>query len=265
MTPCETPLAGKRVVLACSEMKSAALASGLELLGAELLVFPVISLREIADKSALDVALGQLDDYSWIIFTSAYAVRLFLRRMAERGITPDGCRNCRICAIGPATAAALESSGLPVSLMPADFVAEGILTALAQRLGGLSGLKGLRILLPRARDARDVIPKTLAGIGARVDMVPCYENALPQVDGDRVQALVQASPNLLVFTSSSTVRNFAAILGGEHRKVLLSATVAALGPITARTVASFGKDAEIVPGKSTVPALLDAIRLYYRG
>ena len=265
MPNAQTPLTGKMALLACSEMKSESLISGLAALGAEVLVFPVISIREIADKSALDTALDNLDEYAWIIFTSAYGVRFFLNRMDERGIALERCNRRQVCAVGPATAAVLESRGVRVSLVPGNFVAEGIVAALQERQAGLSGLRGMRILLPRARQARDLLPDALGSIGAQVDMVACYENILPEMDRDQVQVVLRRPPDLLVFTSSSTVRNFITILGRKGaREVLSQSTVAALGPITARTLATNGKEAEIRPGENTVPSLLDAIGRYFQ-
>jgi uroporphyrinogen III methyltransferase/synthase len=167
--------------------------------------------------------------------------------------------------VGPATAAALETAGVSVSLVPREFVAEGILSALEERCGGLRGLAGLRILLPRAKEARDLLPRALEAAGARVDVAPCYENTLPEIDAKQVQSVLACTPDLLVFTSSSTINNFVALLGSESgRKMLSDATVAALGPITARTLASLGKQAEILPRENTIPSLLDGIRLYYQ-
>jgi uroporphyrinogen III methyltransferase/synthase len=123
----------------------------------------------------------------------------------------------------------------------------------------------MRILLPRARHARDLLPDALERIGARVDMVACYENILPEIDRDQVQAVLRRPPDLLVFTSASTVRNFITMLGSEGaREVLRQSTVAALGPITAHTLAAYGKQAEIRPGANTIPSLLDAIRRYFQ-
>lgn len=260
----QLPLTHRTVLVACSEAKSEALSTGLKSLGAEVLIFPVISIRGIADTRALDAALDDLGEYSWIIFTSTYGVHYFLTRMEERNIARDRCRRVQVCAVGPATAAALKAAGVSVSLVPREFVAEGILSAFEERCGGLRRLAGLRILLPRAKEARDLLPRALETVGARVDVAPCYENTLPDIDADRARSVLTCTPDLLVFTSSSTVNNFVALLGGESgRKMLSHATVAALGPIAARTLASFGKQAEILPRENTIPFLLDAIRLYY--
>lgn len=259
------PLARTAVLIACSELKSESLAAGLRALGAEVLVLPVISIRGTADKRALDAALDELNEYAWIIFTSAYGVRFFLNRIEERSIPRDRCKGLQICAVGPATAAALEASGIAVALVPKEYVAEGILAALAEKHGGLQGLAGSRVLMPRAREARDLLPRSLEAAGARVDVVACYENSLPQIDRKTLQSVVTHPPQLLVFTSSSAVYNFISLLGSEDAgRVLGRAAAAALGPITAGALASFGKEAEIVPRENTIASLLDAIRLYYQ-
>jgi len=264
MPQASMPLAGKNVVIACSESKSEALASGLRALGAEVRVFTVLSIRETSDQGALDAALDHLHEYAWIVFTSTHGVHFFLRRMEDRGIPRCLGRDLQVCAVGPATAAALEVAGIPVSLVPKQFLAEGILRSLAEKYGSLSALAGLRILLPRAMEARDLIPRILEAAGARVDVAPCYENVLPEIDSKQVQDFLACTPDLLVFTSSSAVNNFVTLIGStEGQEVLSHATVAALGTVTERTLAAFGKQAEILPRESTIAVLLEAIRGYY--
>jgi uroporphyrinogen III methyltransferase/synthase len=264
MSKIPTPLAHKTAMIACSEQKAGTLAAGLEALGAEVIVFPVIRIQEIADKSGLDAAIDRLDGYSWIIFTSVYGVHFFVKRMEERGTSKDRCCKLKICAVGPATAAALEISGLKVSLVPRDHVAAGILAALAEEVGGNQNLDGLRILIPRAREARELLPAALEKAGAFVNVVPCYENTAPALDRDFVRYLLRRAPELLLFTSSSAVDHFVTLVGSQEAKNLLTgATLAALGPIAASTLATYGKQAEIVPHENTIPSLLSAIRTYY--
>ncbi len=258
-------LTGKKAVVACSEMKSEALASGLKELGAEVTILPVILMREIGDMTALDAALNVLPEYSWIIFTSAYGVRFFLRRLATLNLHLDLVHGPQICAVGPATASLLEASGVRVTLVPREFLAEGILDALAERHGGLHNLAGRRILLPRARESRELLPRVLEAAGVRVDAIPCYENVLPDIEPSLIQAVIRNPPDLLVFTSSSTVRNFLALLGeDEGTKILAAARVATLGPVTAGELDQRGKRAEIVPDENTIPSLLAAIQNFYQ-
>ena len=119
------PLENKIVVLTASELKSGRLAAGLARLGARVVEFPTLEIQEISDPGAIDAALDVLDEYDWIIFTSSYGAHYFLRRLTQRGISLERLCHPRVCAVGPATAAALTEAGIQVHLIPDDFVAEG--------------------------------------------------------------------------------------------------------------------------------------------
>jgi len=258
-------LENKIVVLTTSELKSGRLSAGLARLGARVLEFPTIEIREISDPGPVDSSLDIVDTYDWIIFTSSYGVHYFLLRLTRRGISMERLRQPKICAVGPATAATLAEAGIQVHLIPDDFVAEGILRALGKFHGGLEHLAGRRILIPRAKEGREVLPRELESAGARVDVVACYENVLPKVEESTIAALLKRVPDLIIFTSSSTVSNFVKLTGGpEGIRVLGTATVAVLGPITATTVESFGKQPEIRARENTSESLLEAIAEYYR-
>ena len=259
--PANLPLANKRVLVACSDRKSDALVAGLTARGAEVLPVEVIKIREIADRSAINSALLRLELYDWVIFTSSYGVLFFSKYLNEHGTVHS---LPRVCAVGPATAATARERGFDVALVPEDFVAEGILRALVLRQGGVNGLAGMRVLLPRAKEARDVLPQELTAAGALVDVAPCYETVPGEIDDDTSHLIRERRIDLLVFTSSSTVKNFFMLLGEEQgRDILNRAAVAALGPVTARTVESFGKKCDIVPAENTIPSLIDAIHNYY--
>jgi uroporphyrinogen III methyltransferase/synthase len=260
-SPANLPLADKSVLVACSARKSDALVVGLTALGAQVLAAEVIKIREIADRSAINSALSQLESYDWLVFASSYAVLFFAKYLNERGAVPT---LPRVCAVGPATAATARECGFDVALVPEDFVAEGILRALALRQGGIQGLAGLRILLPRAREARDVLSRDLTAAGAHVDVVSCYENVPGEIDEKALRLMRERRIDLLVFTSSSTVKSFLTLAGEEFgRTILERAAVAALGPVTARTIESFGKKCDIVPAENTIPSLIEAIHNYY--
>lgn len=260
--PASMPLINRRVLVACSPQKLEALVAGLTSMGAEVQSLPVIKIREISDRKAVNSSLAQLETYSWIVFTSSHGVLFFSRYLNELGAVPG---RPRVCAVGPATATTARRCGFEVSLVPEDFVAEGIVHALALQQGGIDGLAGRRILLPRAKEARDILPRELSAAGAIVDVVPCYETVPGEIDDEALHLIRERKPDLLVFTASSTVRNFVTLLdqNDEGRKILNSASVAALGPVTAQTVESFGKKCNIVPVENTIPSLLEAIRKHY--
>jgi len=258
------PLKNLTILVACSASKMVELAAGLQAMGGSVLPFPVIEAQEIEDKGLLDRALGSLNEYAWIIFTSVHGVRFFMLRLNERVADAETHILPKLCAVGPATAAALKEYGCEAALVPERYLAEGILEALDKYHGGIRNLAGSRVLLPRAREAREVLPETLSAAGIRVDIVPCYQTVRAQMDDAALQRVRDAKLDLMVFTSSSTIKNWIEIFGRELGTLRMAqSTVAVLGPVTAATAELFGKKAEIVPNRNTVAALIEAIQQYY--
>jgi uroporphyrinogen III methyltransferase / synthase len=266
LSPSESfkPLQNLTILVACSAKKMVELADGLRAMGGVVLPFPAIDARAIEDAHLLDRSLASLKEYAWIVFTSAYGVRFFMQRLNERAIDTDRRSMPKLCAIGPATAAELKEFGYEAALIPEQFQAEGVLDALGKYHGGILNLAGKRLLLPRAQEARELLPQALSAAGVQVDVVPCYKTVRAQIDGEILLQLRDKKPDLIVFTSSSTIRNLVEILGQQEGvKLLLQSTVAVIGPVTGHTSESFGKSAEIVPKENTVKSLLKAIRSYY--
>ncbi len=260
----DKPLKNKRVLIAASPQTSERLQESLKSLGARLIPFQGVDVRKIQDREALARALGAPDVYAWLIFTSSYGVRFFLELLDDLGLPKQRLAASRICAVGPATARTASDNGLRVDLIPDDYVAEGILRALSEREGGLASLANRRILLPRAREARDLLPRELRAAGINVTILPCYETFRADVDAAAMHRLIENPPDLLVFTSTSNVTHFMAAVGHENGiKLLRNATVAVLGPVIAKTVASLGKDPEIRPDQNTAASLILAIQRYF--
>jgi uroporphyrinogen III methyltransferase / synthase len=258
------PLQDLTILVACSVKKMAEFVSGLHAMGATVLPFPVIEAKAIDDTKLLDRSLESLSEYDWILFTSAYGVRFFMQRLNERAVDGISRTMPRLCAIGPATAAELKEFGYDASLIAERFLAEGVLDALTKYHGGIQNMAGKRILLPRALKARELLPTALAEAGAQVDVIPCYQTVQGQIDPDVLLRLKNKDPDLIVFTSSSTISYLFETLGLEVGKRLLShSTVAVLGPVIANTAKSYGKSPEIIPSESTAAALIEAIGRYY--
>jgi len=250
------------ILVACSAKKASKLAAQLEIMGADVLAFPVIEVQELEDKRLLDRAISFLHKYDWIIFTSAHGVDFFMKRLGESGHANQSMPS--ICAVGPATAASVKQYGLKTALLPSQYVAEGVFQALVDYHGGIRHMAGLKILLPRAAKARELLPEALAEAGVLIDTVPCYQTVRAKTDPEAMQKLHEKRPDLLVFTSSSTINNLVDILGADAgHKLLMESTVAVIGPITAETAEAHGKSADIIPRENTISSLLEAIRDYY--
>jgi uroporphyrinogen III methyltransferase/synthase len=255
------PLFGKRIVVTRSRGQASVFAEMLIDRGATTIEFPTIDVVPPASWDELDSAIETIEQYNWIIFTSANAVRFFMERLRGLGKDLRALKGVNLCTVGPKTAEALEAWGLRADLVPAEFKAEGVLAA----LGGLK-VKGQKFLIPRAKVARELIPVKLAELGADVTVATAYENVKPVADLDRVKKLLEEKKiSVVTFTSSSTVHNFVEILGQKEYKTLLAGvTVACIGPVTAKTAEEYGMHTDIMPKDYTIPAFVDAMVDFFK-
>jgi uroporphyrinogen III methyltransferase/synthase len=245
------PLFGQRIVVTRAREQGEPLIASLTALGADAVALPSIEIRPAPDYSALDAAISDLDAYDWLVFTSANGVRFFLERL-DRSQRDLRSLRARICAIGPATRAAVEALHLKVDLMGEEYVAEGLLKALAAH-----DVTGTRILLPRAAVARDLAPAELRARGARVDVVEAYRTVAPgDAAGEVSRVFSGRRPDWITFTSSSTVTNFVKIAGGE---ALRGVKVASIGPVTTATALKLGIEIAVEAREYTVSGLVEAI------
>ncbi len=230
--------------------------------GAEAVEAPTIKIVPPIEWAPVDHAISAIGTYTWIIFTSVNGVDRFMTRLWAKGLDSRCLAGRRLCCIGPRTAQELEKFGVKADLIPADYQAEGVLESLVQQ-----DLKEVRFLIPRAEVAREILPEELRAHGAHVDVVPVYRTVTPtQDDAEWRQQLMDHRIHVVTFTSSSTVKNFMAMLGGIDtvRPLLQSVTVACIGPITARTAAEYGLTVSIMPKENTIHALVDAIARHFQ-
>jgi uroporphyrinogen III methyltransferase/synthase len=251
------PLFGKRIVVTRAKGQAEALSVRLRSLGADVVELPTIQIRPAADYAPLDQAIASLSCYDWLIFTSANGVRFFLERLDKSGTDLRSLR-ARICAIGPATRAAVEALHLKVDLMGKEYVAEGLVEAFAGH-----DLVGKRVLLPRAAVARDLVPVGLTRRGAVVEVVEAYRTVIPEEAGQRARDLFSANgkPHCITFTSSSTVQNFVAVAGADR---LAEVKVASIGPITSNTARGVGIEVAVEAHPFTIDGLVHAILSLFR-
>ena len=252
------PLFGKRIVVTRSREQASDLSSRLSELGAEVIEFPVIKpVAMPADKEFL----CNLPSYDWVIFTSVNGVKFFVEQLREVGRDVRALGNAKIAGIGPATAEALESAGLKVDFHPSQFVAEKVLEEFPENPAGM------RILIPRAKQAREVLPKGLREKGATVDVYHVYET-LPEAEGaEELKARLTAGEvDVVCFTSSSTVQNFMAAVGaGGELPPNAGITFASIGPITTKTAEEAGIKVQVEAAEHTIPGLVDSLCRYFEG
>jgi uroporphyrinogen-III synthase len=255
-------LSGRTVVVTRPAAQAAALAKPLEALGATVIVAPLIEIVPVPLNDELRAAIADLSRYDLVIFTSANAVEEFTARVdevggageREGGVVAATFALTTIAAIGPHTRAALEQRGLHCALMPDAYVAEGLLATLAERG---TPVAGSRILIPRAREAREVLPEELRAQGAAVDVVTVYDT-LP-VSALPVPADALSGADFITFTSSSAVQSLAALFGGDLAARLAAAKHCSIGPATSATLREYGLPVAVEAHTHTAAGLVAAI------
>ena len=225
-------------------------------LGARVIEIPFIEIRKPQSFAPMDEALKSLKNYDWLILTSANGVEAMWNRLRRLRITRRQLKHLQIAAIGPATKKAIVKHGLKVKMVPEEYVAESVVKGLKDKVNGK------RVLLVRAKVARDVIPDSLRAAGAQVDVVEAYETVVPEKSKMRLRAIMKKKeerPHVVTFTSSSTVRNFVELLGRSQAKGLKNIQFASIGPVTSATLKELGLPVSLEAREFTMGGLIRAI------
>lgn len=251
----QRPLLGKGVVVTRAREQASDSASLLAEHGADVIQFPTITITPLDDYSLVRNTIKGLKEYHWVVFTSVNGVRYFWRELEGLGLDSRALGGRKIAAIGPATADALRAKGIAPDFIPEKFVAESI----AEGMTAL-GMEKARVLLPRARVARDVLPEALARAGARVDVLPVYETQPSSARKDEVlEGLASGRIHCVTFGSSSTVGNFLSLIPADTLKQYPDVRLACIGPVTAKTLEAAGLTCHIQPQDYTIPGLVNEL------
>lgn len=255
------PLLGKRIVVTRAREQASDLVRQLSDLGAECLEYPTIKIVPAEDLKPMDRAIGDLGAYDWIVFTSVNGVQFFFDRLFGSNLDVRALTHLRTAAIGPATANRLFKFGLKSDIIPETFRAESVVEAFRKE-----NMNGQRILLPRAAEARSVLPDELRKMGADVHDVTAYHTEQVTENTDTlVRQLEDKSIDLITFTSSSTVKNFKRLLPSDRFDHLIDGIpIASIGPITTDTASELGFKVDTTAESYTIPGLCEAILKYYR-
>jgi uroporphyrinogen III methyltransferase/synthase len=255
----QSHLAGKRIAITRARAQASVLREELEERGATVVEIPTIEIRDPASWEALDRAIEQLENFDVLLLTSVNGAKRFLSRLASGGRNTCALRHLEIGAIGPATAAVLTEAGAKVSFVPREYRAEGLLAVLAGR-----DLQGKRFLIPRAKVARDLVPRVLRERGAQVEVVEAYETVVPDLSSAELKNLFSPRPDMITFTSSSTASHLAQLLGpAKIGELLTGISLASIGPITSETLRALGLRVAVEASESTIHGLVRAIAEYF--
>src|SRR5579884_3471371 len=225
-------------------------------MGADVIEIPTIEIKPPKSYKALDAALEKIVHYDWLILTSVNGVEALFARLGKLKISAEKLKHLQVAAIGPATKREIEAQGLQVAVTPEKYVAESVVEALRGQT------EGKRVLLVRAKVARDVLPTELKKAGARVDIAEAYETHVPKdakAKLNRLFANNTTRPDIVTFTSSSTATNFLDLLEKDHYPALREIQLASIGPVTSGTLTQAGFRPNIEAREYTMQGLSQAI------
>jgi len=250
------PLWGKRVVITRPLPQAISFAEKIASCGGEPVLFPTVSIIKEENLQPLHHAFTNISSYDWVVFTSTNAVDIFFAERAACGLDIRALHGIRFATIGPETRQHVEATGCMVDVMPETYSAEGLLEALRSHLR-----PGQKVLMPRAANARNVLPEGLQKFGAHVHELPLYRTALPQHrDTAVVQDIQNGAVDILTFTSPSCVRNFITLIGSDlAMRIAAQACVAVIGPVTAAAARAGNLPVSIEAPQYTTDGLLAAI------
>ena len=257
------PLFGLRIIVTRAATQAGGLGELLEEAGAEVVQVPTIEIQPVDDYSAIDEAIEKLAakadnvGFDWTIFTSANSVRFFIQRLQHLGHDVRVLAKTKIAAVGSSTAARLATNNLTPDMVPLDFRAEGLIANLEKQ-----GVRGKKILIPRALEAREILPKSLTDLGAEVSIATLYKNVPARPPLDKIiKRLKEGAIDIITFTSGSTVKNFMSLMSeaGCEPDLLTKPKIAVIGPVTAEAATKMGLKTDIMPKSSTIPDLVAQI------
>ena len=257
-----TGLAGKRIVITRAAAQSEALVRELIVRGAIPVVLPLVSFAEPEDSAPLDAAIAEIQQFDWMMLTSAQAVRAVIKRGEELKISLNHAENkLQIACVGPATAEAARRAGLRV-----EYVAETHTgAALAEELG--KRLKGAKVFLPRSDRANPDLPPALKRHGALVTEVIAYRTLRPTaIDERNLRLVADGAADAVLFFSPSAVQHFAELFGGQQLRALQDKlAITAVGPVTANALREAGVQRTVLAGDTTATAVVEALEKHFAG
>jgi len=246
----QKPLFGKAIAITRAAQQSKEFGEILAEKGARVLYMPTIEIIPLEPNKKLRKAIDNISAYNALIFTSVNSVSVFFNSLMETGKDTRALRDIKIIPIGPATASLLEMKGISADFIPNNYTSEGIIEIL-QKLK----LKENRFLLPRAERGRDVLTEFIKKHGGKCDVIPVYKTIVPKQN-----VFPSEKPDVVTFTSSSTVDNFITIYG---KQILKKTLIASIGPITSATLRKHKIPVHIEAAQYDISGLIEAIETYF--
>lgn len=231
----------------------------IEAQGGTTIRFPVIEILGPRDPQALLTAIDRLDEYDIAIFVSANAVSGTLPLIQDRRDWPAHVKRV---AIGRGSARMLERFGLPAHLLPEHtFNSESLLD-----LPQMQAVAGLRIIIFRGENGRELLADTLRERGAQVTYVAAYRRSAPQVDpGGLLQHWQQGEIQIVVITSNEGLQNLFDIVGELGQQWLYDTPLIVVSRRTQRRARELGfSHTPLLAGEASDEAIVEALITWHQ-
>ncbi len=255
-----SPLAGKRVVITRSATQSEAIAKELSARRAIPVMLPLVAFADPEDFAPLDSAIAQMEQFDWIIFTSAQAVRAVMKRSSElmKPLIQAGSK-AQVASVGPVSAEAARQAGFRVEYVAETHTGAGLANELGKRL------EGKQVFLPRSDRANPDLPLALRRFGAQVKEVVAYRTLRPsEINQRNLKQVADGEADAVLFFSPSAVQHFIELLGAEQLRAMQDKlSIAAVGPVTANALREAGVVRIVLAGDTTAMAVVEALELHF--
>jgi len=254
------PLKGKTIVITRTVEQSKDSAEIFKQLGANVIIFPTLDIVPPDSWKEFDAIVTGKSKIHFLIFTSAHAVKMFIKRCEELNKKFD-FENTKIVAVGNKTALVCEKNKIPVTIIPPKFSSTGVIEELINY-----DLRNKLIFIPRSAIGREELPEGLEALGAELKTAPVYNVSLPSAEKikNSLEILNSNKPDLFIFTSPSTFENFLKILNiSEPVQYFNGFDVAAIGPTTKTAIENRNVRVNIMPTEYTIDGLAKAIIEFY--
>ncbi len=244
------PLFGRTILVTRPRHQAQSLCSRFIELGARVLVQPTIEIAPCEDWGAVDDALSRLDQFDWLVFSSANGVEHLLTRLFSLGRDLRALGGIQLAAIGPGTAEALEAWHLNADLVPDEYRAETLADAMAPHVAGK------QVLLARANRGREVLAERLQQAGAQVSQVVVYTSTdMEDIDPQIETALSDGDVDWITVTSSAIAQSAARLFGGSFGQ----AKLASISPVTSEILRSLGHEPNAEADDYTMEGVVEAV------
>jgi uroporphyrinogen III methyltransferase / synthase len=231
--------------------------------GATVIEMPTLEILPPSDWGALDQAIAEIQDYDWLVLTSANAVNYFFDRFLAQGQDLRKLGHCKMAVVGKKTAKFLKARGFYPDFTPPDFVADSLIEHFPDSIAGK------KVLFPRVESGgREVLVNSFTASGAIVTEVAAYQSGCPAIaDATAIAALRSGKITIITFASSKTVQHFHQLIeqtiGADWpiilKDVFKNICIASIGPQTSKTCRELFGRVDVEATEYTLEGLVESI------